>query len=597
MNAISDDQLASLKTTLARDFVPHLPKLINPSSVVSLNEEKNIARALAGFAVAKLCAIDAKVAAQSVVDDGDDFGIDAIYYHQANETLYIIQSKLKQASFTQDEALAFCQGLRKIVNQDFSGFNKNILSRQVEIEDALSDCSVIMPVVINTGHSIVTHAHKAIIDLLEEERDEDDRISSTYLNFDSETIIRHLREVQAYKKVNAKLTIKPWRFDDLPRPTYFGFVSVVDLANLFKVHGLALFAKNLRNPVGNSTDVAKALRETLSTRPNEFVYLNNGVTALCETIIPRDNTKKTGKRLDLRGLSIINGAQTISSVAHFIELNPDADIAAARVLITIIKADGNDEFGKLVTRARNHQNAVKPQNFAALDDEQERLRRDLAAHGIHYAYKADDMSGGQNPNHIRFKEAARALALVHSDPRFVVWIKKEPANLLDIEHTSYKALFTPKVTSFRLANAVMLLRYVESQMVRAEWGAPSPERLTYRHGVYALGAILAKRLFKEIDKPAVFDPDKLRSVLGSDFDQLRETIWSLVQAQSKTALNVFRNQTFALPLMEKAMIQHYAVPDSPRLSAERAKGNGTAGYPKALFDFLISLAPQIGNVT
>lgn len=596
MTAISSDQMAALKATLVNDFVPHLPPLINPSSVATLNSEKNTARSLAGFAIAKLCDIDPAVAARSVVDDGDDYGIDAIHYHQTNDTLYIIQAKLKQTSFTQEDALAFCQGLKKLINQDFSGFNANILNRQVELEDAISDCSHILPVVISTGPGIVPHARKALTDLLEDERDEDDRIAARYMDFNSEAIVRYLRESQAYKQVNAKLTIKPWRYDELPRQSYFGFVAVSDLAKLFKIHGLALFAKNLRNPVGNSTDVAKALRETLATRPQEFVYLNNGVTALCESIVAKDNNKKTGKRLDLRGLSIINGAQTISSVSNFVDLNPDTDISKARVLISIIKADGDDEFGKLVTRARNHQNAVKLQNFAALDDEQERLRRDLAAHGLHYAYKADDMSGGQNPKYIRFEEAARALALVQSDPRFVVWIKKEPANLLDIEHSAYKALFTHQVTSFRLANAVMLLRYVESQMVQVERAANSPERLTYRHGVYALGSVLAKQVSEEIEKAAVFDQSKLRTVLGPHFDTLRETIWTLVQAQPRTALNVFRNQTFALPLLEQAMIRHYGVSNSARLTAERAKGNGVAGYPKALFDYLASLAPQIGNL-
>ena len=47
-----------------------------------------------------------------------------------------------------------------------------------------------------------------------------------------------------------------------------------------------------------------------------------------------------------------------------------------------------------MTRARNHQNPVLSQNFAALDDEQERLRRELALLGVHYAYKPEALDEG-----------------------------------------------------------------------------------------------------------------------------------------------------------------------------------------------------------
>ena len=54
-----------------------------------------------------------------MVDDFDDYGIDAIYYQAASETLYLFQGKLKASEeLSQDEALSFCQGARKIIKQD-----------------------------------------------------------------------------------------------------------------------------------------------------------------------------------------------------------------------------------------------------------------------------------------------------------------------------------------------------------------------------------------------------------------------------------------------------------------------------------------------
>jgi hypothetical protein len=109
--------------------------------------------------------------------------------------------------------------------------------------------------------------------------------------------------------------------------------------------------------------------------------------------------------------------------------------------------------------------------------------------------------------------------------------------------------------------------------------------------------VLAKTVEKAIAEAALFDDAELKSKLSASFDMLRETIWSLVQVHPRSALTVFRSQLLALPLIEQAMIANYGVPRDLRLGAERAKGDGGAGYPKPLFDYLCGRAPQIGNIT
>jgi AIPR protein len=597
MASISADQLAILRAKLAADFVPYLPALIQFSAAQALNDDKNISRSLAAFAVAKLCGTNSKNAAEAVVDDGNDFGLDAIYYHGPSQTLFIIQAKLNNSTFDQAEALTFCQGLAKLIAQDFTGFNANVIKRQMELENAVSECEKIVPVIIHTGPGVASHATKAFTDFLQSEHDEDERVATDVVVLDSAWIVLALRESQSYGRINTKLVITPWRSYDQPRQTYFGFVPLVDLAKLYSEHGLALFSKNLRNPIGPNTDVAKAVMETLASCPEDFAYLNNGVTALCEVIEPKEK-RKAGKRFAIRGLSVINGAQTISTAAHFQSKNPTADISKANVLITLIKADEDSDFGKSVTRARNHQNAVNRTNFAALDDEQERLRRDLAAIGLQYAYKADDLGGILDPACIHIDEAARALALIHTDPRYAVWLKKEPGQLLDVNQEAYKGLFTSGLTAFQLANAVFFSRYIQTQMFFAEKAAPSPEKLAYKHSFNCLGFVLAKCVLKEINGTKLLAESKIKSELSLPFDTLRQRIWDQTRPMlPKSALAIFRNQTHALPLLEKLLIDQYAVPDDARLAAERAKGNGVFGYPKPLFDYLCSKATQIGNLS
>lgn len=311
--------------------------------------------------------------------------------------------------------------------------------------------------------------------------------------------------------------------------------------------------------------------------------------------------------LKLRGFSVINGAQTIASAAKFIADNKGSDISAAKVSLTLIKADADGEFGKSVTRARNHQNPVLLSNFAALDDEQERLRRDLAYLGIHYAYKAEAPDGSNDEKRIRIDEAAQALAMLQGDPRYVVWVKKEPAQLLDTTSEQYKALFTPNVTAFELANAVRFNRYVQSRMATEVWSASGQERLAYKHGIYALAWVLGKRVRDAINGAALLDDAKVKASMSKPFDQLRQTLWDQTKAAtlfsagppalySKGPLALFRNQTDVVPLLERILIADYGLGADPVLEHKRKLYKAGQAYPQELFAYLVSKAPQIGNL-
>src|SRR5574340_426690 len=144
MSGLQPHHMTLLEQALTGSFVPHLPPLLDQTRPAEEQRRKNLSRAFSAFALHRICEIPPADAAEAVVDDFDDYGIDAIYYHAATETLYLVQSKLKASEqFSQEEALAFCQGVRKLIRQDFDGFNKNVQDRLVEIENALDNCSYI----------------------------------------------------------------------------------------------------------------------------------------------------------------------------------------------------------------------------------------------------------------------------------------------------------------------------------------------------------------------------------------------------------------------------------------------------------------------
>lgn len=600
MAPLSAVYMALLETALGKDFVPHLPPLQDLTKPADQQTKKNLSRAFSAFALHILCEISAADAAAAVVDDFDDFGIDAVYYQGSSETLFLVQGKLKASeTFSQDEANAFCQGARRLIKQDFSGFNGHVGKRQAEIEGALEACSHIQLVIAHTGTGISNHAETAINDLLNDDGHGEERLNKAVIDYGSARIAADLQAGQAYPRVDENLTLHDWASSMAPRKSYFGLVKVSDLVGLHEKHGKALYAKNIRVFLGQTTEVNRAIRDTLATKPADFMYLNNGVTALCEQIDPKNGTRAE-KKFKVSGLSVINGAQTIASSARYAEENKGADMSAASVMVTLIKSDSDHAFGKAVTRARNHQNPVLLANFAALDDQQERLRRELAYLDIHYAYKAEGPDNALDPTRIRIDEAAQALALLQPDPRYVVWLKKEPAQLLDTESAAYQNLFRAGLTGIELANAVRALRYVQSRMLVEAVVANGPERLTYKHGAYALGFILVKRIRQVIAGATLIDEIKLKAELGAPFDAARQTLWGTVQPKTalKGPLAIFRNQSDAVPLLREAMITHYGLGADPAIAPLQAKVTAGEPYPqKALFDFLSAKAPQIGNIT
>ena len=72
-----------------------------------------------------------------------------------------------------------------------------------------------------------------------------------------------------------------------PRLTYCGLIGLDALVKLHNTHGKALYERNIRTFLGHKTEVNISIQKTLAASPEDFFYLNNGVTALCEKVEPK----------------------------------------------------------------------------------------------------------------------------------------------------------------------------------------------------------------------------------------------------------------------------------------------------------------------
>ncbi|MCX8516581.1 MAG: AIPR family protein [Rhodoferax sp.] len=596
MAALTSDYMALLKTVLAERFVQFLPPLLGKNSPAE-RDAKQLSRAFSAFALHKLLDITPKEAAASVVDDFLDKGIDAIYYDDPEETLYLLQTKLKESEqFKKEDALAFCDGVRLLLKQKFSAFNANIKNRQADIESALDSCSHIKLVVPYTGDGVSQMARDALQDLLDDEGQDEQRLDKQVVYYAAAEITRDLLAEQAYKPVRTDIALQKCAQVENPRSTYYGVARLGDLVELHNKHGKALYERNIRYFLGSSkSDVNKAIKTTLHDAPRDFFYLNNGVTAICELIEPKA-TKNGFKKFKVHGLSIINGAQTVASAAEFVRQHPGKSIDDAKVMFTLIKAPAEGAFGSRITKARNHQNPVQAANFASLDENQERLRQEIAHLGFDYHYRPEALATG--PTAITLDEALRALASQQDDPRYAVWLKSEPARLADPESAEYQALFTATLPGVTLVNAVLCHRAIRTLVVDYEERARSPERLIYRHGIHVITAVMMKRLRNRIGAATVIDKDAIDVLLSKPdtLDQLRQQTFSLWEKvlTYQGPLAYFRSQGNVVTFLANLMETHFTLTADPAISQLRNIQTTAEAYPrKRLIDYLSSRAPQL----
>lgn len=170
-----------------------------------------------------------------------------------------------------------------------------------------------------------------------------------------------------------------------------GYAFIAKLSDIVEIYnnlGSELFRRNVRYSINDNLEVDSQIINTLNTAPEEFCFLNNGITMVIE-----DNDfclNKSGhisfKYKRNKSISIINGAQTISASSSFFYgddkiYNKDVRYNAkekAKVIFRVMQISKkynsvmsddeyetvcNKEFGK-ISISLNRQKPVQMQDIA-----------------------------------------------------------------------------------------------------------------------------------------------------------------------------------------------------------------------------------------
>lgn len=528
-------------------------------------EDIQRSRALAAYMVHHLTACSPEDAAGSIVDGGDDNGLDAIYFHEPEETLYIVQSKwIKDGKGEPDNGSVkkFCSGVSDLLSQSYDRFNKKVQEKSGEIDEVLGIPSVkITVVLVHTGASDLSPiSTRDFNDLDKETNDASDVLSWTVVN--QKRLHLSLTE-DLNSPVTVELPIQNWGKLEEPQKAIFGTVAASDLGQIWLDFKDRLLAKNLRGALGDS-DVNKEIKTTLQNKPEQFWYFNNGITATAKKVtkLPKGGGKHELGYFHCEDFHVVNGAQTVSTIGQFIAKNQNFDLSTCLVQLRVIELGEDGEiFGDEVTRTNNRQNKIDAKDFVSQDGEQKRIRTELLIDKINYQImrREDSIKGEKDFDLV---DSTTAVACASGDVAIVVTLKNQIGRLWeDLSKAPYKALFNPNVSGTYVWNCIQAQRLVDIAIEASRLDT----RTQREHRILTSGNRLISATVFKLMNTGRFDDQ--RFVFSDYIDSARTseavnlvvfTALDYMQRFYSKAMipNFFRNQSKSRELFDFVVRQH-----------------------------------------
>jgi hypothetical protein len=209
------------------------------------------------------------------------------------------------------------------------------------------------------------------------------------------------------------------------------------LFDRYHTYGTNLFSGNVRDYLGSSQrkgNINKGIQNSALTQPNNFWAYNNGITILVNNYELLDDESK----IKIDGISIVNGAQTTGAIGHLNSRPNDNTKIHAR----FIKST-NPQIIKDIVLYNNSQNVVFYSDFRSNDEYQEKLRTEFSTFSGGFLYNGARRGGAAeriqtHPNLLAADTVVQLLYSFHFDPivgynqRGEIWQKDD----------HYKKIFT-----------------------------------------------------------------------------------------------------------------------------------------------------------
>jgi len=296
-----------------------------------------------------------------ITDGADDKQIDAIVVDDENSTVYVIQGKFVSTDSIDAEPLrevlsSWIQ-LKDLTRLQETG-NSKIKQKLAEVAIAFEDEYDIEFELIATGQ--LTPAAREDLSTFQKQIAESDDFSASVRLLDEDELKR--RYEIALEKENPilkhNLTLDKGKYVKMNMSGTNVIIAAIPLKECVKFPGIkeqTLFQKNVRKSLGLNNRVNKGIKRTIYDKPNEFFFYHNGITAICNSMTLNDEDQ-----LDLKGLSVVNGCQSLNTILSCSEHVKDND--DSHIMFRFYEIPQRDRADK-ISISTNSQSAVKPRDL------------------------------------------------------------------------------------------------------------------------------------------------------------------------------------------------------------------------------------------
>jgi hypothetical protein len=182
-----------------------------------------------------------------------------------------------------------------------------------------------------------------------------------------EDVTRDRIEIDFAKLLGRPLACLEMKPSPAEYETYLVILPGKLIYDLFDQYGPRLFEFNVRSFLQAKGAVNRGIQRTIKEAPGRFLAYNNGLTATADEI---EVSSWHGETVinRLRGLQIVNGAQTTASIHRALKVDKlPLDEVAVSMKLTRVPPEKLEEFVPLIARFANTQNPIQVADLSASD--------------------------------------------------------------------------------------------------------------------------------------------------------------------------------------------------------------------------------------
>ncbi|MBI5847196.1 MAG: AIPR family protein [Nitrospirae bacterium] len=309
-----------------------------------------------------------------ITDGPDDKQIDAIVIDDDKATVFVIQGKFigsdKVDAAPLREVLSSWIQLKDLVRLQEVG-NIKLKRKLAEVATALEDDYDVSFELITT--SSLTDAAKTDLATFQEQLANAEDLAATIHLVDQDELRR--RYDMALEKDNPSIrhTIKlePNKYLKMDVGGTQAVLAAIQLKDCLSFPGVkdgTLFQKNVRQSLGLNNAVNKGIKNTIyGDKHRDFFFFHNGITAICNKM-----TFNAENNLELQGLSVVNGCQSLNTILSCSERVKT--VLDTYIMFRFYEIPQRDRADR-ISISTNSQSAVKPRDLRSNDKRVLNLKR------------------------------------------------------------------------------------------------------------------------------------------------------------------------------------------------------------------------------